>query len=125
MEQNNSIAHVPVVCRDHANELRRMARKVGHPAGDVPAVMHAAAAHIENLERRLREAEARVAELEAERAEREKQEPIFWYRPFCDGKMYERPVHNESITGKWCRDEKPDGWVPLIAKPIQPTRGEG
>lgn len=57
MEQNNSIAHVPVVCRDHANELRRMARKVGHPAGDVPAVMHAAAAHIENLERRLREAE--------------------------------------------------------------------
>ena len=51
MEQNNSIAHVPVVCRDHANELRRMARKVGHPAGDVPAVMHAAARRIEELER--------------------------------------------------------------------------
>ena len=36
---------------DHADELRRMARKVGHPAGDVPAVMHAAARRIEELER--------------------------------------------------------------------------
>jgi len=24
---------------DHANELRRYARKIAHPAGDVPAVM--------------------------------------------------------------------------------------
>ena len=51
MEQNNIIAHVPVVCRDHANELRRMARKVGHPAGDIPAVMWAAADRIDELER--------------------------------------------------------------------------
>ena len=29
---------------DHANELRRYARKIAHPAGDVPAVMRAAAA---------------------------------------------------------------------------------
>ena len=36
---------------DHANELRRMARKVGHPAGDVPAVMRAAADRIDELER--------------------------------------------------------------------------
>ena len=50
MEQNNSIAHVPVVCRDHAHELRRMARKVGHPSGDVPAVMRAAADRINELE---------------------------------------------------------------------------
>ena len=57
MEQNNSIAHVPVVCRDHANELRRMARKVGHPAGDVPAAMRAAADRLDELVRRLREAE--------------------------------------------------------------------
>ena len=35
----------------HANELRRMARKVGHPAGDVPAVMRAAADRIDELER--------------------------------------------------------------------------
>ena len=36
---------------DHANELRRMARKIGHPAGDVPAVMRAAADRIDELER--------------------------------------------------------------------------
>lgn len=34
---------------DHANELRRYARKIGHPAGDVPAVMLAAADEIERL----------------------------------------------------------------------------
>ena len=36
---------------DHANELRRMARKIGHPAGDVPAVMRAAADRIDEMER--------------------------------------------------------------------------
>ena len=34
---------------DHANELRRYARKIAHPAGDVPAVMRAAADEIERL----------------------------------------------------------------------------
>ena len=151
---------------DHANELRRYAKKLDgvHCTGDVTAVMHAAAAHIENLERRLHGLEcdlthwranhaaevrrarvlkerpdmplerveaykqigellARVAELEAERAEREKQEPVFWYRPCCNGELYEGPVHNDSITGKWMREERPEEWVPLIAKPIQPARG--
>ena len=101
---------------NHANELRRHADKIGCPAGDTPAAMRAAAAHIEDLERELRaaeirlhdvatlcanveselaeikrrtyvavtcnhvgrmeRAEARVAELEAERAEREKQKPV-------------------------------------------------
>ena len=45
---------------DHAHELRRHANKVGRPAGDTPAVMHAAAAHIEALERELRAAEIRL-----------------------------------------------------------------
>ena len=72
---------------DYANELRRHADKVGRPAGDTPAVMHAAAAYIEDLERRLREADARVAELEAERAEREKQDPAAW----LDASTYDRP----------------------------------
>ena len=36
---------------DHANELRRMARKIGHPAGDIPAVMRAAADRLDELER--------------------------------------------------------------------------
>ena len=45
---------------DHANELRRLAGKIGRQDGDVPAVMHAAAAHIEHLERELRAAEIRL-----------------------------------------------------------------
>lgn len=35
----------------HAKDLRQMARKIGHPAGDVPAVMRAAADRIDELER--------------------------------------------------------------------------
>ena len=72
---------------NHATELLRHAEKIGRPAGDIPAVMNAAAAHIEHLERELRAAEIRLhdvatlcanveSELEAERAEREKQEPV-------------------------------------------------
>lgn len=37
---------------DHANELRRYARKIAHSAGDVPAVMLAAADEIERRARR-------------------------------------------------------------------------
>ena len=80
---------------EHDAMGRRHADKIGRPAGDVPAVMHQAAAHIEALERKLAEikrrtyvavtcnhvgrmerAEARVAELEAERAKLEKQKPV-------------------------------------------------
>ena len=35
---------------DHAHELRRYARKIAHPAGDVPAVMLATADEIERLQ---------------------------------------------------------------------------
>lgn len=35
---------------DHAHELRRHAKKIGHPAGDVPAVMRAAADEIDRLQ---------------------------------------------------------------------------
>ena len=42
---------------DHANELRRYARKIAHPAGDVPAVMLAAADEIERLAARLKATE--------------------------------------------------------------------
>ena len=42
---------------DHANELRRYSRKIGHPAGDVPSVMLAAAEEIERLAARLEAAE--------------------------------------------------------------------
>ena len=42
---------------DHANELRRYARKIAHPAGDVPSVMLAAADEIERLAAMLEAAE--------------------------------------------------------------------
>ena len=48
---------------DHANELRRYSRKIGHPAGDVPSVMLAAAGEIERLAARLEAAEKELAEL--------------------------------------------------------------
>ena len=54
---------------DHANELRRYSRKIGHPAGDVPSVMLAAADEIERLAERLEEAEQ---ERDALRAENER-----------------------------------------------------
>ena len=43
---------------DHAHELRRYSRKIGHPAGDVPAVMLAAADEIERLAAKLEAAES-------------------------------------------------------------------
>ena len=46
---------------DHAHELRRYSRKIGHPAGDVPSVMLAAADEIERLAARLKAAEKDVA----------------------------------------------------------------
>lgn len=72
------------------------------------------------LVRRLREAEHRVAELEAERTERENQEPLFWYRPRMDD-GYEGPLHDSQI--EQVRRES-GAWVPLIAKPLQPPKGE-
>ena len=54
---------------DHANELRRYARKIAHPAGDVPSVMLAAAEEIERLAARL---EASEKERDALRAENER-----------------------------------------------------
>ena len=53
---------------DHANELRRYSRKIGHPAGDVPSVMLAAAGEIERLAARLEAAE-KERDWHAERCE--------------------------------------------------------
>ena len=50
---------------DHVHELRQHARKIGHHSGDIPAVMQAAADHIDDLERRLREAESRLQTMES------------------------------------------------------------
>lgn len=43
-------------------------------------------------------------------------EPLFWYRPVCNGEMYEGPIHNNSVGGKMMRDEKPGEWLPLYAE---------
>ena len=51
---------------DHANELRRYARKIAHPAGDVPSVMLAAAEEIERLAARLEATEKDRARFLAE-----------------------------------------------------------
>jgi|GEM_PF-3271291 len=48
---------------DHAHELRRYARKIAHPAGDVPAVMRAAAAEIERMQAKIEAAEKEVAHI--------------------------------------------------------------
>ena len=57
---------------DHAHELRRHARKIAHPAGDVPAVMLAAADEIDRLRAAVRHEadclEACKAEVKALRA---------------------------------------------------------
>ena len=50
---------------DHANELRRHARKIGHPAGDAPAVMAAAADWIEHLQAKSEAAEKERDDLRA------------------------------------------------------------
>ena len=77
---------------DHAHELRRYARKIAHPAGDVPSVMLAAAEEIERLAARLEAAEKSDAEsltmyrkarderdaLRAKIEEMEQQEPVAW-----------------------------------------------
>ena len=111
---------------DHAHELRRYARKITHPDGDVPAVMLAAADEIERLraslevaetdaahQKTLAESALRVAEgwerkcdaLRAKITEMKKQEPVRhefqgrdgdWY-PFINQRHYENTV----ADGTW------------------------
>ena len=76
---------------------------------DCPAckILTEAAAEHDEMDRRLREAESRVAELESERAEREKQEPIAWYCDGEDGREYNGcPQMSNGRTG-----------IPLYATP--------
>ena len=98
---------------DHANELRRYARKIAHPAGDVPSVMLAAADEIERLAARLEAAEKSDAEsiamyrrardeidaLRAKIAAMEKQEPVAW-------QTRTRPAWNDGTWGPWRKCSK-------------------
>ncbi len=119
---------------DHAHELRRYSRKIGHPAGDVPAVMLAAADEIERLAARLEAAEKSDAEslamyrkarderdeLRAKIERMERQEPVAW-RTFDGegGYDYRNFAGNEDYQAVWeARNPNHKGWVePLYALP--------
>lgn len=97
---------------DHAHELRRYARKIANPAGDVPAVMLAAADEIERLRTEstglvddmnlLRD---NNASLRARIEEMEKQEPVKYEFQGRDGKWYQfidqRHYENTVADGTW------------------------
>lgn len=55
----------PATMTDHANELRRHARKIPHPQGETPGVMQRAADEIERLR-------AKIEQME-------QQEPVRWF----------------------------------------------
>jgi len=113
---------------DHAHELRRYARKIAHPAGDVPAVMLAAADEIERLQAKAEAAEKeravdeqRIADLmeelnrvghenDALRAKikaMEKQEPVAWCATDETGTVVEALGMNQSR-----RFDTPLGFLP-------------
>ena len=113
---------------DHDNELRRYSRKIGHPAGDVPSVMLAAADEIERLAARLEAAEKERDELRAELKEvryravvahdtintlrakikaMEKQEPVAWCATDETGTVVEALGMNQSR-----RFDTPLGFLP-------------
>ena len=75
---------------DHTHELRRYARKIAHPAGDVPAVMLAAADEIE----RLRAENAGLVDdmnlLRDRIEEMEKQEPVWFIDERGEPKRYHK-----------------------------------
>lgn len=74
----------------------------------------------DKIEKALEPWDVSAAEIDAIMAAIGGQEPVFWYRPCCNGEMYEGPVHANSVGGKMLRDEKPGEWLPLSAAP-QPS----
>ena len=86
---------------DHANELRRYSRKIGHPAGDVPSVMLAAAEEIERLAARL------------EAAEKSDAESLTMYRKARDERdaLRAKIEAKENALGDWLYANAPGGWI--------------
>lgn len=114
---------------DHANELRRHARKIGHPAGDVPAVMAAAADWIEHLQAKSEAAEKERDELRAKIEQMERQEPVAEIVSFGGpdlkevawkkGKMSALGSKLYDLPGAQPAPSVPDGWklVPIEQTP--------
>ena len=106
---------------DHAHELRRYSRKIGHPAGDVPSVMLAAAEEIECL----RSENAGLVDdmnllrdnntaLRARIKAMEKQEP-FAYLPLSSARILESGVIANGVVWNCCDKAASD--IPLYASP--------
>ena len=125
---------------DHANELRRYARKIAHPAGDVPAVMLAAADEIERLQSVIAGLRAEVIhwkeqkepgaagwralarKLQAKVEEMERQEPVArfnwgkgkleWLRPWNYSTMNMKSLYLAS--GAQPTPSVPEGWLRAV-----------
>ena len=113
---------------DHANELRRYSRKIGHPAGDVPSVMLAAAGEIERLAARLEAAEKERDTLRAKIEAMERQEPVGVLHV---GNYYGEELQDWEFEANQCACDKlnevyvsnPTS-LPLYALPGAQTQGE-
>ena len=129
---------------DHANELRRHARKIPHPQGETPGVMLRAADEIERLATKLKAAEKerdstmRLADslalalntsnherdnLRAKIERMEKQEPVAW--------MHETRRDSDVVTdavkhvwGKVAVGSMAAYSIPLYTLPGAKTQGE-
>ena len=88
---------------DHANELRRHARKIPHQQGETPGVMLRAADEIERLAARLEAAEKERDALRAKITEMEQQEPVAWGMQRSDGLLLDiiTPEEHEAHEGKY------------------------
>ena len=94
---------------NHAAEVQRA--RVLKERTDMPLERVQAYEQIGQL---LAEQDDLAAELNALRD----QDPLFWYRPVDDDGGYEGPMHNDSIIGKWIRDQRPGEWKELYARPV-------
>ena len=117
MDQQKLDAHLDKVLRAAGSALRHYS--LPKSKKDMRAALHAAieeavADHVDELERRLGEAEARVAELEAERAKQEKQDPA----------AYLTADKNMLVFADKCVDMK-HLMTPLYADPPVTAQAEG
>ena len=66
-----------------------------------------------------------IEELRNGITEAENAKPLFYYRPTCNGDMYEGPIHANSVGGAMLRAEKPGEWLPLYGIPAQTAQAKG
>ena len=78
---------------DHANELRRHARKIPHPQGETPGVMLRAADEIECLRTKIAEMEKQepVGEIRRANSTGNYINPVVWVPMAVGAKLYAGP----------------------------------